>query len=183
MSRKLFKRWSPDPNNLKANRNLRFLGKLLNDPNLFHMTRYSVSAACFWGLFIGFFPLPLGHIPAIALLALWLRFNLPIAFALIMVSNPITFTFIYYSAYVIGSWILHMPVADFAFEANWVWFKAFLADAWLPFVVGSFSLGLGFGCAGYLTVQWLWRWQVGSRWRKRHQRHASKSTTPKPPLT
>lgn len=167
MPRKLFKRWSPDPNNLKTSRKLRFLGKLLNDPHLFHMTRYSVSAACFWGLFIAFFPLPLGHIPAIAVLALWLRFNLPIAFALVMVSNPITFTFIYYSAYVLGSWILQTPISDFAFEANWVWFKAFLADAWLPFVVGSFTLGIGFGGLSYLAVQWLWRWSVTSRWQKR----------------
>lgn len=169
MPRKLFKRWSPDPDTLKTSRRLRFLGKLLHDPNLFHMTRFSVSNACFFGLFIGFFPLPIGHIPAIAILALWLRFNLPIALACVMVSNPLTFPFIYYSAYVTGSWMLQIPIADITFQANWAWFKSFLAEAWLPLVVGSFSFGIGFGGLSYLAVQWLWRWQVISRWQARRK--------------
>ena len=170
MPRKLFKRWSPDPAALKANRRLRFLGKLLDDPNLFHMTRYSVSTACFFGLLIGFFPVPIGHIPAIAVLALWLRFNLPIGFALVMISNPLTFAFIYYSAYVLGSWILQMPVANITFQANWQWFMHFLGEAWLPLVVGCFSFGIGFGGLSYLAVQWLWRWQVHKRWQTRHHK-------------
>ena len=170
MPRKFIKRWSPDPHSLKSSSRLRFLGKLLHDPNLFHLTRHSVSTACFVGLFVCFFPLPVGHLPIVAALSLWLRCNLPIAFVLVMISNPLTFPFIYYAAYLVGSWILNIPIIDFHFEPTWEWFEESFKDVWAPIVVGNFTLGLLSGGLSYLAVQWIWRWQVSARWRSRKQR-------------
>ena len=145
MPRKFIKRWTPDPHALKSSSKFRFLGRLLDDPNLFHLTRHSVSSACFVGLFICFFPIPIGHIPLVAVLSIWLRCNLPIAFALVMLSNPLTYPVIYYTSYHFGCWLLHMPVMDFHFEPSWQWFEESFGDVWAPIVVGHFTIGLFLG--------------------------------------
>lgn len=174
MPRKFLKRWSPDPNALKSSSRFRFLGKLLHDPNLFHLTRHSVSSAFFVGLFICFFPIPVGHIPMAALASIWFRCNLPIAFALVMISNPLTFPFIYYAAYIAGCWMLQIPVEVFHFHASWEWFKGFLLIAWKPFIIGTLCFGVISGGLSYCLIQWVWRWQVVSRWRSRPSRHKKK---------
>ena len=169
MSRKFFKRWSPDPNSIKAHSKWGFLHRLLDDPNLFHLTRYSVSTACLVGFFICFFPLPVGHIPIVAVVSLWLRCNLPIAFALTMISNPITFPLVYFIAYRVGSWVLQLPVVEFKFEASWSWLRDSFAEIWAPIVVGNLTLGLTTGILSYFMVHWIWRWQVMRRWRLRKE--------------
>lgn len=174
MPRKFLKRWSPDPNALKSSSRLRFLGVLLHDPNLFHLTRHSVSSAFFIGLVICFLPIPVGHIPLVAVASLWFRCNLPIAFALVMISNPLTFPFIYYAAYILGCWILQIPIEAFHFHASWAWFKSFFLEAWKPFVIGTLTIGLVSGGFSYCIIQWVWRWQVISRWRTRKHKNRSK---------
>ena len=57
MPRRLFKRYMPDPEQIRNHRSLRFLGKLLHEPNLWHLNRRSVSRAMAMGLFAAFVPL------------------------------------------------------------------------------------------------------------------------------
>ena len=173
MPRKFLKRWSPDPHLLKNSTKLRFLGRLLHDPNLFHLTRHSVSMAFLVGFIICFFPLAVGHIPLVAFGAIWLRCNFPIAFMLVMVSNPLTFPFIYSAAYVVGSWVLQTPLIDFHFEVSMAWFKETFLNIWKPLVIGCFTFGISFGVSSYFLIQWLWRWQVINRWRNRKRKTPS----------
>lgn len=170
MPRKFIQRWSPDPHALKQNSRFRFLGKLLHDPNLFHLTRHSVSTACFVGFVICFFPLPFGHIPLVAVVSIWLRCNLPIAFILVMLSNPLTFPFIYYSAYLVGSWILQQPIIEFQFEMSWSFLKSSFQEVWLPTVIGNLTFGLLSGSISCLAVHGFWRWQITARWQARKRR-------------
>ena len=89
MARKLLKRLMPDPESIRKRPGLKFLGKLLHDPNLFHLNRHSVSVAAFVGVFTSFLPLP-GQMLIAAGLALLARCNLPLSIVLVWISNPLT---------------------------------------------------------------------------------------------
>lgn len=178
MPRKFLKRWSPDPHKLKQSSRLQFLGTFLHDPNLFHMTRHSVSSAFFFGLIVCFLPVPIGHIVLIAIISLWFRCNLPIAIALVMISNPLTFPFIYYSAYITGCWILQIPVTHISFEPSWDNFIQTFLEIWRPFVIGCFTFGFGSGISSYFIIQWAWRYSVKKRWQNRKWRLLKRSKAP-----
>src|SRR5690625_7959433 len=81
MPRKALQRLLPDPSRFAGHRSLRLLRGRLHDPNLWYLTRHSVSTAVFIGLFIALIPMPLQMLTA-ALLALWWRANLAISVAL-----------------------------------------------------------------------------------------------------
>lgn len=166
MPRKLFKRWIPDPSEIRKKPALKFLGVLLHDPNLFHLNRHSVSVAFFVGLFLAFLPLP-GQIPLAALGALLLRCNLPIAITLVWITNPLTFPFIYFGAYMLGARILQTPIRDIHFDWTWSWFETQFPLIWQPLLLGCLIASVFFGALGYVTIQWTWRWHVIQRWKKR----------------
>ena len=166
MPKNLFKKWTPDPKKITGYRSLSFLGKLLHDPNLFHLNRHSVSVAFFVGLFLAFLPIP-GQIALAALGSLIFRYNLPIAVTLVWVSNPITFPFIFFGAYKLGARIMAVPPRTFEFEASWQWLQTEFLTVWQPLVLGCFMMSLFFGCLGYVGAQWMWRWHVVRKWRKR----------------
>jgi uncharacterized protein (DUF2062 family) len=166
MPKKFLKRWMPAPEKIHGNPSLSFLGKMIHDPNLFHLNRHSVSVAFFAGLFIAFLPI-WGQIPLAAIAALRLRCNLPITVLLVWVSNPLTFPIIYFAEYKVGADILLMDTSDFYFELSWEWFNSEFPKIWQPLLFGSIIFSLFFGCSGYLAVQWFWRWHVARRWRLR----------------
>ena len=169
MPRKIFKRLFPNPHNIRNYPGLRFLGTLLHDPNLFHMNRHSVSEAFFLGLFLAFLPFP-GQIPLAAIGALLLRCNLPIAFALVWITNPFTFPFIFYACYKLGIWILGVPHHPVHFTLTWDWLQNNFLPIWPPLMLGCLICSLFFSCAGYLLIQWSWRWHTSKRWKARHAR-------------
>jgi len=166
MPRKLFKRWMPDPQRVKNIPGLSRLGNLIHDPNLFHINRHSLSAGVFVGLFIAFLPIP-GQVLVAAFMAWKLRCNLPIAVILVWISNPITMPFIFFAEYQIGANILMLEQGRFSFDFSWHWFMNEFPKIWAPLVLGSILMSLFFSCAGYLAVQWYWRWHVGRRWTNR----------------
>lgn len=173
MPRKIFKRWLPDPANVRNTPALKFLGVLLHDPNLFHLNRHSVSVAFFAGLFIAFLPVP-GQTPLAAVAALLFRCNLPIAMALVWVSNPLTFPVIFFGAYKLGAWMLQVPYGHFTFELSWEWLKNDFLRIWQPLILGCVISGLFFGTLGFLIIQWTWRWHVISRWQARGKKMTDK---------
>ena len=78
MVRNLLRRWLPHNSRFHNHRHLRLLGNLLQDPNLWHLNRRSVSGAAFVGLFLAWVPVPVQMILA-AVIATWVRVNLPVA--------------------------------------------------------------------------------------------------------
>ena len=167
MPRAQFKRWIPDPHRVRNTRGLSFLGNLIHDPNLFHINRHSLSVGFFAGLFVAFLPIPAGQIPLAALLALKLRCNLPIAIILVWISNPLTMPFIYFAQYQFGANILMLEHDTFRFQLSWRWFLEEFPKIWAPLLLGSILTSIFFSCAGYLSIQWYWRWHVSKRWHKR----------------
>jgi len=156
----------PDPEKIKEHRHLRFLGKLLHDPNLWHLNRRSVSKAFFVGLFCAFVPVPfqmlLGAIGAVIL-----RCNMPISVGLVWVTNPVTMLPIFSGAYVLGAFILGVPQSEFEPEFSWDWFATGLSDGLQPFLLGCFICGVVFGVVGYMGMQLFWRWHIVTAWKER----------------
>jgi uncharacterized protein (DUF2062 family) len=169
MPRRLFKRYMPDPASIREHKSLRFLGRLLHDPNLWHLNRHSVSRAMGIGLFAAFMPIPLQMLLA-AVLAIIARANMPISVSLVWLTNPITMPPVFYGTYKLGSWLLDMPARSLPDELSWEWISGQLSTVWQPFLLGSLVAGVVFGVAGYCLTQWYWRWWVGRQWRLRRAR-------------
>lgn len=166
MPRRLIKRYMPNPASIREHKSLRFLGRFLHDPNLWHLNRHSVSRAVGLGLFAAFMPIPFQMLLAAALAILW-RGNLPIGVSLVWLTNPITMPAVFYCTYKMGSWMLQLPPRHFPDELSWEWISGQLSTLWQPFLLGSVIAGLVFGALGYGLVQAYWRWGVGRQWRLR----------------
>ena len=176
MARKLLKRLMPDPEAIRKRPSLQFLGKLLHDPNLFHLNRHSVSVAAFVGVFTCFLPLP-GQMVIAAILALLARCNLPSSIVLVWISNPLTILPIFAVTTQLGRIILGSPPIDFGGEITTQWFMDEIERLWQPLLLGSLVCGVTLGATAYVAMQSFWRWQVLRHWRKRQKlrdQHSSK---------
>lgn len=178
--RNFIKRFIPTHASIKSNPALHFLGDLLHDPNLFHLNRHSVSVALFWGLFVALLPIP-GQMAVAAVAALYFRCNLPIACALVWISNPFTTPFFVLLAYSVGRFCLRIDPISFTFpsELSFDWLFHEITNLWypfvLPFVVGSIIIGVFFGALGYFAMQVFWRWHVRRNWELRKKNRILKA--------
>lgn len=171
MSQFSIKKFIPSAESIKSSKSLRFLGTLIHDPNLFHLNRRSVSVAVFWGLLIGFLPIP-GHTPAAAVAALLVRCNLPLTMALVWVNNPITLPFILYIFYQLGRFVLQIePISSLEF--SWHWLASQFSLIWRPILTGSILGGLTLGGLGYFICNFMWRLNVKRKWLARCKRRAA----------
>ena len=170
MSRFTLKKFIPSAEAIKSSKSLRFLGTLIHDPNLFHLNRRSVSVAVFWGLLIGFLPMP-GHTPVAAVAALLVRCNLPLTMALVWVNNPITLPIILYVFYQLGRFILQIqPISSLEF--SWHWLVSQFSLIWKPILAGSIFGGLMLASIGYFISNFVWRLNVKRKWRARQKKRA-----------
>ena len=154
----------------------RVFGELLHQPNLWHLNRNSVSWAVSVGLFMAMVPLP-GQMIYAAAAAVLIGCNLPIAVALVWVTNPITFTPIFFAAYKVGAWLLNEPPGTAHFERSMHWF---LTEIWAvgpPLLLGSLVLGVLLAVLGQVVVRVIWRIHVVQSWRERRRRRMSGTVT------
>lgn len=172
MARKLIRRYFPSPAAIRDTPGLRFLGDLRHDPNLLHLNRQSVSLAFFVGIFVAFLPIPM-QMAVAACIALLVRCNLPIAVALVWISNPLTMPAMLFATYHLGRWVLQMPPVTVSLELSFSWLANEFGLIWMPLLTGSLISGLVFGLIGYITMRLFWRWTVVRQWRsRRHRRNA-----------
>jgi uncharacterized protein (DUF2062 family) len=166
MPRDFFRRYIPTPQALRQYSALKPLGNVLYDPDLWHLHRRGVSGACFIGLFCAFLPIPLQMLVSAAI-AIVARCNLPIAVALVWITNPITIPPIFFFAYELGAWLLgtHLTVTTFALDYRW--FSDQFAQIWKPLLLGSLVCGWVSGITAFVLVRVLWRLHVVRRWRAR----------------
>ena len=175
MPKKLIKRFMPSHETIKKHPSLAFLGRLLEDPYLLHLNRHSVSLAFLVGVFCAFLPIPAQMVVAAAT-AIVVRCNLPIAVALVWITNPITIPPIFFGCYEFGVWLLKVPPQDFTIELSWHWLANVFVDIWRPLIVGSLTAGIFFSLTSYIFVKLFWRFHVGMQWRKRQQRGKKNAT-------
>lgn len=169
MPKKFLRRWMPTPKKFRDTRCLSFLRPLMEEPNLFHLNRHSVSVAFFVGIFCAFLPIP-GQTIIAACLALLFRCNLPISVALIWISNPLTIPPIFFLTFEFGRWLLNSPPMDFKIQLSLEWFSLQGKSIIAPLLVGSLTCGVFFGALGYFSIHQLWRWHVVRSWQNRKQR-------------
>jgi uncharacterized protein (DUF2062 family) len=169
MPRKIIKRFMPDRDRIKQQKALKIFGNLLYNPNLWCLNRRSAAGAFAVGLFIAFVPLPSQMLMS-AGLAVALGVNLPLSIALVWVSNPITMPVLFYFAYKLGAWVLHLPPNHFHFELTWSFLQEQMSTIALPLLVGCFICGVVCAVLGYFGIHGLWRYSVVRSWKKRRQR-------------
>jgi uncharacterized protein (DUF2062 family) len=169
MPRKLIKKYMPDEKKLKDNKYLGWLGSYIHDPNLWHLTRKSVSRAFLIGLFCAFIPIPLQML-LVAVLAIVIHSNLPISIGLVWLTNPITMPPIFYFTYLVGDFFIGKG-EGVEFEMSMEWLSSSITLIWWPLLFGSILCGLVFGIAGYFLIQWFWAWHVNRSWKKRGQKN------------
>lgn len=171
MPKKLIKKYLPDPEALKKNKNLQFLGERLHEPNLWHLNRRSVSIAFAIGLFCAWIPTP-GQMAIAAVGAFYFRGNLPISVALVWITNPLTMPPMFYFAYWVGLKLLVLPspVIDFEFTVDNV--MSGLGDIWQPFLFGCLVLGIISAVIGYFGIQGFWRYSISKQWLSRKKKNA-----------
>jgi len=166
MPRRLFKRYMPDPTSIREHKSLRFLGKLLHDPNLWHLNRHSVARAMAVGLFAAFLPIPAQMLVAAAL-AVMVRGNMPIAVSLVWLTNPITMPAVFFCTYQAGAFLMDVPARHLPDELTWEWISGELSTLWQPFLLGSVVVGLVLGALAYCLVMMYWHWWVARQWARR----------------
>lgn len=154
------------------NRAINLFGKFLHDPNLWHLNRYCVATAISIGFFVAFMPCP-GHMIIACLLAILLRANIPIAVAAVWINNPFTMVPMYYLAYRLGIFLLHIPHKKFHIEFTWHWLYYEFIHIAEPLLMGSCILGLLSGLIGNLCVRMWWRYAVVKAYRKRQKLRAA----------
>ena len=159
----------PDHQSIKDNKYLKIFGRLLHNPHLWHLNRHSVAKAFAIGLFFAFMPVPFQMVLA-AGVAILIHGNLPLAIALVWLSNPLTIPAIFYACYIVGTWILGAPEQAFKFEANWQWFVDSMSTIGPAFFLGCGVLAVIFSILGYFCIQGLWRYSVIKAWQKRKNR-------------
>lgn len=166
MAKKLIRRYLPEAHRIRDHKHLRLFGRLLHDPNLWHLNRRSVSGAFAVGLFMAFVPMPFQMIPAAAL-AILFRVNLPIAVALVWITNPVTVAPVFYFCYGLGAWLLDTPVRAVEFHISLEWISTELIRIWKPFLLGSFLVSTVCASIGFFGMRALWRWHVIREWEQR----------------
>jgi uncharacterized protein (DUF2062 family) len=167
--KKLIQKFIPDPDVITKHKNLQFLGDRLHDSNLWHLSRRSVSLAFAVGLFAAWIPVPMQMVIA-AVGALYYRANLPIAVALVWITNPVTMPPLFYFSYRVGLWFMDRPspAKDFVFSVEGV--MSGLGDVWEPFLLGCFIMGIISSAAGYFGIQYFWAYQITRKWDERKNR-------------
>ncbi len=169
MPKKIIKKFMPDPEKLKQQKSLQFLGDRLHEPNLWHLNRRSVSLAFAVGLFAAWIPTP-GQMAIAAMAAFYIRANLPISVALVWVTNPITMPPMFYFAYVVGLRVLGKAsnISDSNFSVETLMDNIAVIGA--PFLLGCLVLGIFSSVIGYFGIRLFWKYYVSKQWRLRKKR-------------
>lgn len=162
MPRKLIKRYLPNPSTIKDNRFLSIFGKIIHDPQLWHLTRYSVSHAFMIGLFCAFIPVPFQMLLAGGG-AILFRGNIAISVALVWITNPLTMPILFGFAYLLGMWTLGQDIGGQEFEISWDWI---IANGG-PFLWGCLICAVVSSILGYAGIRLFWRLHILSAWQKR----------------
>ncbi|MCK5902259.1 MAG: DUF2062 domain-containing protein [Cocleimonas sp.] len=170
MLKEFFKRYSPNPERLRKNKALNFLGERIYHPSLWHLNRHSVAKAFAVGLFCTWLPMPFQTVIAAAL-AIFFSAHIPLSIVLVFITNPITIPPMFYFAYRLGNRLLLREESDYSFELSWEWVATGMEQVWQPLLLGSLTLAAISSILGYISIHLVWRYNIHCRWKERRTKH------------
>lgn len=167
----------PTRESFESNRWLRPVAHRILHSSLWRMNRRSVPRGVALGMFTGIL-IPMGQIPASAVLALPMRANVPAAALTTFFTNPITTPFLLVLYYKVGGWTLALGGAPAAVAstagASGGWMHWLAADVGLPTATGMAICAVLGGVLGYVVTALSWRWWIAHKWRRRAQERAAR---------
>lgn len=173
MPRDFIRRYTPNPEQIRAHKSLRFMSHFLCNPNIWHLNRRSVSRAMAVGLFWAIIPMPIQTMPAIACAVFW-HANLPVSLALVWMTNPVTMPAVMYATYQLGTWLLGEPALSLPDELTIDWVTQEIANLWKPLYLGSLISAVVLASTGYFGTRLYWRFWVQRSWHKRQRSRAQR---------
>ena len=165
MIKNVIKRLFPKLDAVKEEKILKIFGPAVLQPNLWHINKKSVSRGFAIGAFCAFIPLP-GQMILAAFLALTFAANLPIAIILTWITNPLTYTPIFFFAYKIGSFFITTNVTPEITDDE-LSLLSNIMHIWELLFLGSIILALIGSIISYLLIRIYWRYYVIKIWSKR----------------
>ena len=175
MFRRFFTRLARQRQRVKSYWLMRPFKGFLENPAYWTVHRNNVTRAFALGLFISFIPLPI-HMVLVSILALLFRVNIPIAFATIWISNPITWAPQYVFAHWVGTKILGAGDQSFAFEMSWDWISHSLHSVWKPLFLGCAVVGTATAIVGYFILTVIWHYTLVMKYHKRKRAVSAKNS-------
>ena len=165
MIKNVIKRLFPKLDAVKEEKILKIFGPAVLQPNLWHINKKSVSRGFAIGAFCAFLPIP-GQMLLAAFLAITFAGNLPISLILTWISNPFTYTPIFYFAYRIGKFFI-TDTSNFYIESDEINLLSNIIDIWEPLLIGSLLLATIGSLISYIFIRLYWRYYVLKIWAKR----------------
>jgi uncharacterized protein len=167
------RRNTPRREDFERNRFLRPVAHRVMAPELWRFTRRSVPRGVALGWLVGVL-IPVAQTIFAALLALPSRANVPVAAITTFATNPFTTPPIWFAAYKLGGWALHLdaqtgaqPVAEVMDSSLGEVLKWLVSDAAPALALGLAIIGLVGAAIGYLLASFGWRWWIAHKWRQR----------------
>lgn len=165
----------PTRETLAANRWVRPFASTVLRSDLWVFNRRSVPRGVALGLFVGLM-IPLAHFAVAALIAVFVRANIPAALLATFIGFPLIYVAIVAAAYRIGELILHLdamtgvaPIAETMQHTQTDHLLQRLTGAGLDTAFGLFVIATVLASLGYLVTSFVWRLLVA---RKRARRLA-----------
>ena len=152
MIKNVIKRLFPKLDAVKEEKILKIFGPAVLQPNLWHINKKSVSRGFAIGAFCAFLPIP-GQMIIAAFLSITFAANLPISVILTWISNPFTYTPIFYFAYKIGKIIIN---ADINVDEKEIDMLSNIKDIWEPLLLGSIILAIIGSIISYILIRVYW---------------------------
>ncbi|WP_245824629.1 DUF2062 domain-containing protein [Sphingomonas azotifigens] len=164
----------PSRESIETHRWLKPIAGRVMHSSLWRFTRRSVPRGVALGMVTGIL-VPMGQIPASAVLALPLRANIPAAAATTFLTNPFTTPPLWVAAYWLGSWMLGpgTPSATAAGEAPG-WLDWLLHEAGPATLTGLVTIAVALSVLGYAGTALLWRWWIARKRRLRLRARAAR---------
>lgn len=147
---------------------LRPFRALLGDPALWSTHRRNVLRAMTVGIFISFIPFPI-HTAMAAMLALYLRINIPVSILASWFANPITMGPLYYGAYRLGLILLGQSPLQGSVEFTLTYISDHIDELWAPLLLGCLVVGIACASTCYAILNWLWIRRLRRRYRLRRE--------------